>query len=389
MENPVPPELSRYVGASDSNFYWKQVAANHFEMVSQVWQGASWTHSITLSEGKGELGILVITGGDPNELDLAEQEQWARMAGLPVATLFNIPNQPLFDDLWEDDLIAYTFDQFLETEDETWPLLLPMVKSVVRAMDVLQQATEGRLKRFLVTGLSKRGWTTWLSAAINDPRIAGIAPMVIDNLNVQVQMKHQLDTWGCYSEQIEPYTARDLQEKAQTPKGQRLARLIDPYSYLSEITVPTLIVNGANDPYWQVDALSKYWDDLQQPKWASLVPNAGHLLGDKVQQHEVLGAFARALAGLTSMPQPIWEFMAENGRLRASGSGADEISLWLAHSESLDFRNSEWVELRSYGADDVTVPIKLNTAALLSFRYRVGETGFTLTSPAVVFPSQR
>ena len=359
-------------------------------MVSQVWQGVPWTHAVTFTEGDGDLAILVITGGDPNVLDLTDQRDLAVLANLPVATLFHIPNQPLFDDLWEDDLIAFTFDQFLETDDETWPLLLPMVKSVIRAMDVLQEATEGRLKRFVVTGLSKRGWTTWLSAAVNDRRIVGIAPMVIDNLNVQVQMKHQLDTWGYYSEQIEPYTERNLQEKAQSIKGQRLARMIDPYSYRSQITVPTLIVNGSNDPYWQVDALSQYWDGLTQPKWASIVPNAGHLLGDQVQSRAALSAFAKSLAGKFQMPEPGWAFSVEGSRVRAFGSGSDDIALWLAQSETLDFRDSEWVEFKTESPDyDLPLSQEVNSAAMLAFNYDIGGCEFTLTSPVAVFPSRQ
>jgi len=121
-----------------------------------------------------------------------------------------IPNQPLYDGRKEDALIAYTFDQYLSTGDTTWPLLFPMVKSAVRGMDTVQalarQDFGQKINRFLVTGASKRGWTTWLSAAV-DPRVKAIAPIVIDMLNMKVQTQWAAKMYGRQSEEIEDYTS--------------------------------------------------------------------------------------------------------------------------------------------------------------------------------------
>lgn len=387
METATPQPLHRYLEQPEPDFAWRQVGRGHWRMASQRWQGVVWNHDVTLTEGKGDLAVLIVTGGDPNDLDLEEQRLLAEMSELPVATLFHVPNQPLFD-LWEDDLIAFTFQQYLETGDSSWPLLLPMVKSVVQAMESLRTATN--IRRFVVTGLSKRGWTTWLTAASGNPLVAGIAPMVIDNLNLEAQMRHQLATWGSYSEQLEAYTELGLQERLGTSTGTRLAEIVDPYAYRQEIVQPTLIVNGTNDPYWQVDALSHYWDDLRQPKWASIVPNAGHLLGDKVQWHEVLVAFAAATAGRFGMPSPTFSLRRTGDMLSGRVEHGGPASLWVATSDTLDFRESQWEAIATgQGPFDVPLRAGLNTAALLSARYVIEGLPFTLTGRVGVFPSPR
>src|SRR6185503_8360609 len=56
----------------------------------------------------------------------------------PIIVLSQVPYQPMFGGRKEDALIAFTFDKFLLNdggERSNWPLMLPMTKSAVRAMD--------------------------------------------------------------------------------------------------------------------------------------------------------------------------------------------------------------------------------------------------------------
>jgi PhoPQ-activated pathogenicity-related protein len=264
--------------------------------------------------------------------------------------LHQVPNQPLLGNRKEDDLITETWLRFLDTGDVTWVLQLPMVKSAVRAMDAVQAMAKlewnESVAGFVVTGASKRGWTTWLTA-VADKRAVAIAPMVIDMLNLRPQMKYQLDTWGAYSEQIGDYTRKGLVHQGEvTPREATLLRLVDPYTYRRQLTLPKLLIHGANDPYWTVDAAKLYWDDLAGPKYLHEVPNAGHGLdGGRPKALATLAAFFHHAVGQTPWPELDWTH-SENGKehlLRVTSSLAPKAArLWIAHSPSKDFRPAKW-----------------------------------------------
>src|SRR5438309_10303720 len=93
-----------------------------------------------------------------------------------------------------------------------------------------QKEFNQKIEKFVVAGASKRGWTTWLTGAV-DRRVVAIAPMVIDMLNFRAQKAHWLEVWGRPSEQISDYTRRGLDEKLVTPDGERPRDMVDPYAY--------------------------------------------------------------------------------------------------------------------------------------------------------------
>src|SRR5262249_41442051 len=161
-------------------------------------------------------------------------------------------------------LVVYTWLKYLETGDSSWPLHFPMAKAVLKAMDAIQefgrQAGAPPVTSFLVHGASKRGWTTWLAGASRDSRIKAIGPMGIDVLYVRKQAPPQLEACGKPSEQVKDYTLAGIQQKLETPEGQGLMELEDPYSYRDRLTLPKLLILGTNDRYWSQDSLNLYWD---------------------------------------------------------------------------------------------------------------------------------
>jgi len=270
-EAPNPREaLQAYVSASDESYAWVKRQKGQFagcdyvelRLTSQTWRGIPWKHRLFLvkpskprtppTPGSGQ-ALILIGGGrwrDRYDQPVEEKQPTAipKEVGIvaavpnrlrsPVVVLMHVPFQPIFQGKVEDQIIAHTFDEYLATRDPTWSLLLPMVKSAVRAMDAAQAYAEKhwklKIEHFTVTGASKRGWTTWLTAAV-DLRVNAIAPMVIDMLNIGSQMKHQVEVWGGFSDMIHDYTDRNLQEKLDSPEGRLLQLIIDPYHYRQSI----------------------------------------------------------------------------------------------------------------------------------------------------------
>ena len=158
-----------------------------------------------------------------------------------------------------------------------------------------------------MTGGSKRGWTTWLTGAVDD-RVVAIAPMVIVMLNLGKQGPNQLKVWGKYSEQIDDYVQRGLMEKTDTPEGTKLWKMVDPFTYRDRLTKPKLLINGTNDRYWTLDALDLYWNELEGPKYLIELPNAGHgLEANRDWALGGLGAFFRHVVTDRPMPRITWD----------------------------------------------------------------------------------
>ncbi len=254
---------------------------------------------------------MFITGDGAGERELGLLKAVGDAAGTVAAVITKIPNQPLYDGKKEDALIAYTFDHYLKTEDPTWPVLFPMVKSAVRGMDAVQeyvkQESGEKIEKFVISGASKRGWTTWLTGAA-DARVKAIAPMVIDMLNMKVQTDWAEKMYGKQSEEIADYTDLNLIARMDDSKMKTLRSWVDPYSYRNRYTLPKLLLLGTNDPYWVVDSQRHYFGDLPGPKLIFQTPNAGHNLGGGKQAIETLAAWYQMVADGEKLPEMNWKW---------------------------------------------------------------------------------
>lgn len=360
--------LHDYVNRPEPKFSWEQTSGQidhnlgtvySLKLTSQEWKGIVWRHNLQVFVPSELIYpssmLLVVNGGSndsqPDKEDMELGLKLANLSGSACAVLSQVPNQPLYDGKREDDLIAHTFEKYLELGDATWLLLLPMVNSAIKAMDTAQtfmdQTLQITVKDFVITGASKRGWTSWLTAAV-DPRIKATMPIVIDTLNMPDQMEYQLEVWGGYSEEIGDYTVRGIQDHLGTEVGQNLISIIDPYSYREQLTMPKLSVIGTNDNYWVLDALNLYWDGLPVPKYVLYVPNSGHSLEDRERTISGLTGFYRFVVSDGDLPSITWKHSQENDRLQLhyeSDQKPVDARLWFAASVNRDFRDATWLSV--------------------------------------------
>jgi PhoPQ-activated pathogenicity-related protein len=410
---PLRADLHQYVKTADPSFSWKlKEKIDHplgtvydLELVSQTWHDITWKHQLQVYQPRDvapnkTMLVWVWGGGGANVATTAIGMELAKKLDAPCAFLYHVPNQPLFDGKTEDALIAETFVRCLKDKDDTWPLLLPMVKSTVKAMDALQAFTreewaETPVESFVITGGSKRGWTTWLTGA-SDPRVKAIAPMVFDMLNMKQQIPHQIEAFGKPSDQIHDYTDNGLTNAPDTAEVQKLFALVDPYSYRDKLTQPKLLILGNNDPYWTTDALNLYWDGLKGNNRILYVPNAAHNLRQKEKGPEAeyervingLAAFTRAQTEGKGLPKLEWKHDDTDGKLRLTvkaNPAPKAARLWEAEASTLDFRKSPWVEKPTTIKDGtVTGEVATPTKGCLAFygelEYEIDGIKYVLTT---------
>jgi PhoPQ-activated pathogenicity-related protein len=361
--------LDRYVRKPDPTYAWTVVGETKgdgvtqfvVDLKSQTWRSEPevsppvWQHWLTVAKPEAPAAATAFLfigggangGGAPKSGD-ARMSRLAAELKMVVAELKMVPNQPMVfhgdgKGRKEDDLIAYTWDQFLKTGDETWPARLPMVKSAVRAMDCVQELLAGeqggkvKVEKFVVAGGSKRGWTTWCTAAV-DKRVEAAIPIVIDVLNVQASMRHHIEAYGFYSLAVNDYFRHGIMQRSEDPRLKELYAIEDPYSYRERLTMPKYVVNAAGDQFFLPDSSQFYFADLPGEKHLRYVPNADHSLRGS-DAWESLSAFTQALLAGKPRPKYAWTFEKDGSIRVACETAPKEVRLWKAtNAKTRDFR---------------------------------------------------
>jgi len=425
---PRQTALDRFVAKPDPAFKYELVntkmigdtTVHLIDMTSGTWRTAAevdrteWKHWVTIVIPAGvkyDTAFLMIAGGSNGrpapERPSNEVMILAKSSKSIIAEVRMIPNEPLKfagedKTRTEDAIIAYTWDKFLKTGDETWPLRLPMTRASVKAMDVVQEFLAGekggniKVNKFVVAGGSKRGWTAWTTAAV-DKRVAAVIPIVIDTLNLSKQTELHQANYGFNIPAIQDYTDIGLQERANDPRMKELLQIEDPYSYRERFTMPKFLVHGTGDQYWPPDAWRLYYNDLPGEKNVRYVPNADHGLGGS-DAIESIAAWYTMILENKPRPKLTWT-VSKAGVLQVKTTGTPiNAKLWQAtNPEGRDFRlvkiGRAWTstDLTAVKAGvyevKLTAPPKGYTASVVELTFDSGTGGkIKLTTATEVTP---
>jgi PhoPQ-activated pathogenicity-related protein len=368
--------LDDYVAAPDANYSYVQVGAGAFdwstfttgyvlELTSQCWRDSSevdhviWRHWVTvlvpssLHGPTHDTALVVIGDGDISD---PAPDIDPSFRGLSAATrsvvveLSAIPNQPLqFADETkprsEDEIIAYSWRKFLQGGDAYWPAQLPMVKSVVRCMDAIQSfvgSSSGgnrTINHFVLTGGSKRGWTAWLTAAV-DSRVTAIAPIVSDLLNMKRSFAHHWAAYGFWADALRPYEEAGIFEWFAAPEVSALLQIVDPYQYRDRLDIPKLIINAAGDDFFVIDSIQFYIDGLLGETYLRHVPNTDHYLTDAFDDvFNCMAPYYYAFLNGDPRPQFSWTLQADGSIVVQALEVPKAVYLWQASNiQTRDFR---------------------------------------------------
>jgi len=406
--------LDRYVHAPDDTYRYalegkvngrgkeKGVTMHVLDMTSQTWRSPDevnrtewkhWMRTYIPDEVRHDTALLFIGGGAndrpaPDKMS-SEMAAIAKTTQSVVVELGMIPNQPLIFhndgvERKEDDLIAYTWDKFMRTGDETWPARLPMTKSVVRAMDTIQTYCAGEeagghaIGSFVIAGGSKRGWTTWTTAAV-DTRVVAIVPIVIDMLNVVESFKHHWRVYGFWAPAVGDYEAHGIMNWMGTSEYDKLLELVEPYSYIERFTMPKLLINSCGDQFFLPDSSQFYWDDLVGDKYLRYVPNTGHGLDDS-DAYLTLMAFYHSIISETPLPQYNWSYGPDQTLTVKTESEPIAVKFWTAtNPETRDFR------IDVAGAIWKSSPVKASADGTYAVTMSAPEAGWTAHMVEITF----
>jgi PhoPQ-activated pathogenicity-related protein len=365
--------LDSYIARPDPSFAWKVEKTftgpgYHgavLDLTSQTWLDKSqtdrtvWKHwlIVTIPEQVTSNKAFLFIGGGSNDRAAPKgpSDNMAKMAvdtSTIVAELGQVPNQPMhFPDSptvnrTEDDIIAYLQSRYDPVKNPEALVRLPMVKSGTAAMTAVQQfiAQPGPDKRnvdgFVVAGGSKRGWTTWL-VGLEDKRVVGMIPIVINVLNVDETTKHHWMAMGYFSPALGDYVHHKLiPDQIGKPTLNAVNAVEDPLNYRGRprMKIPKFIINAVGDEYFPPDNTKFSYHLLPQGKSLRMLPNSKHST-QGTDINESMTAWYDSVIRGRPIPDYSWTVRDDGALVVKTNVKPTQVLLWQGNNpKERDFR---------------------------------------------------
>ncbi|MCX8064122.1 MAG: PhoPQ-activated pathogenicity-related family protein, partial [Candidatus Hydrogenedentes bacterium] len=242
--------------------------AYFLELTSQSWHPEKtfppvWRHWLTLlvpNRRTKDSALLTLTSGlsSPEKpmseiplslvsISASTNSIVAILEGFPIdpTGYYETPSNKV--ELKDIDFFIWSLRQYYDTNDPSWIVLLPMVKSVVSAINAIQEfilkdlKSEIPVKEFVLCAEAPF-FACWLVPAV-DERVIGIAGINNFVYNIEVLIKNYLINEISLPSLFEEVDNKGLLQHFETQEGERLLNIIDPYNYRQFLKIPKLIVS--------------------------------------------------------------------------------------------------------------------------------------------------
>jgi len=256
--------------------------AYFLDFVSQSWHPEKtvppvWRHWLTLiipNQRVKDIGMLVLTEGfSTNETPMSEISPYfislAVSSKSVVAILEGFPRDKVgiyetpakVVNLEPTEFVSWSLKQYFETYDPGWIVFCPLVKSVVRAMDAIQEfllknlRSEIPLKEFVLCG-DAPFFVPWLVPSV-DSRVIGLVSINASAFHLEQQIKRMFMDEISFPPLFAEMDDAGILPLLETEDGENLLKVIDPYSYRTSLQIPKLVVSIGNEQGYNLVPLSE------------------------------------------------------------------------------------------------------------------------------------
>lgn len=278
----------------------KKIRVIELTFFSQNWHDSIWEHRarIYVPENYTPDGNVGIIGTHIGFFDQDEYERrtipgttlnteaeycegTALDLGIPIM-IFSNPPARIFG-MHESDMMGHGLKKLKETKDMSWFPYVPIVRSYLRAITLMQSLPAVRAERAVLMGCSKRGYSVSLATGVDPERVAGIMATCFYGGNHLYWISMKFAQFG-------PGIGGPA-EKREGPGYQPAAKLLDtfnnvggfflimafdPYIWRDKIQSSYLVALGTNDEFYALGTPNGMMSKFEGDKAFLYIDNLPH-----------------------------------------------------------------------------------------------------------------